>query len=164
MKNKYHLQAFTLLELLIVMLISGIVFTLAGGVYLTFSKTIKSWQEKGETQQSLYLFEEKLSGEINNCRWIEPVRNGFMLRYSSKQPVYYQFGDTFIIRNSVNTRDTFFFHLNNYSFRKLKTDSIELIDKIIFTATVKQDSFPVEIRKSYASEMLYNLTHHDDTD
>lgn len=152
------------MELVVVMLISGIILSLAGGVYLTWLKTYHTWQNSKESEQSLYLFENRLSNEVTNCRYIQQKGANISLDFENRKPICYQFEDSLVIRNTENITDTFFFQIENSSFRKIQTKQFELVDCISFTAILKGDNFPVNILKIYPNETLYNLTQHGDTD
>lgn len=160
MKSKNRVKAFTLLELIVVMIISGIVFTLAGGVYFTWLKTYKTWQSNKESEQTLYLFENRLSREVKSCTYMKNIGSGLYLTFDNHPPINYKFNKGNVLRVAEEVVDTFKFNVNSSSFRTLTIEKQELIDQISLNVVIKVDTFDITILKTYTNESLFNLSNH----
>lgn len=164
MKSSNSVKAFTLLELIVVMLISGIVFTLAGGVYLTWLKTYNKWHSKTESEQTFYLLNNRLSNEMDQCWVAKGVGNELFLTFKDREAVNYTFDNKMILRRCDLATDTFKFNIITSSFRTFEVDGDELVDEISLSLVINIDTFNLNVNKRYSNETLFNLANNGHSD
>lgn len=97
-----RLKSFTLMEVVIVMLIS---VTVLGIAYLAFSivnKQLLNYKQTSEKINETMLFCKLVRKDISNANWIYKTAAGFSCRNDSSQ-VEYEINDSLILRISVIT-------------------------------------------------------------
>jgi len=153
-----QLKAFTIIEMLVVLVLSAVVFGIAASAWLYFEKL----ENKINTSQSYLLafnkFDYLIKNDVNNANEINGNETDLYFDINNQhQKIHYQFFDTSIVRNQEDISDTLnIYYTKKYQFAKKSNDLISKID-IVFK--LYNDSIPKSYIKWYDNKTL--LEHSD---
>lgn len=145
-----RLKAFTLLELLVAMAITGIVISISGIVYNMLGRQFHSFHEANERISSAFALHSRLSSDFINASLIELNEEGMLVRQANKEPVQYRFTDKAIMRIDQYRTDTFRVgaeEVKFYSREEVKEEG--LVDELHFSATVLEQPETFRFIKQY---------------
>ncbi len=100
------IQAFTIMEVTIAMIVAGIVVMMSYTVFTIMGKSYLDFSKKNEGIASLLLFDRLLKRDFSNARLIVLASDALLLKKDGSNIIYY-FGDDEIIRRSAAVADTF---------------------------------------------------------
>ncbi len=109
-------RAFTILELLIGMILSGIVLTATFSAYRIITHQYKSYCDKSETVSEVSSFVSQLQFDFSSATTIIRVSENEIRLQSEKRTLEYSFSEKRILRNDLSKIDTF-----NISVSEIKT-------------------------------------------
>jgi prepilin-type N-terminal cleavage/methylation domain-containing protein len=134
------IKAFTLSELLVVLIISSIVISLTFVIFGLVQKHVKAIQENFKFQQERQLFERTLLNDLNTSTSHLKTRD-ILLFYKFNDTILYNFNNDFILRN----RDTF--HLK-------KTGKTTLLEnKLVREGPI--DAIKIVFNKSFGNNVIF---------
>lgn len=144
MKTK-KIAAFTLSELLVVMIISSIVVSLTFVTLGLVQKQISEIQRNFKDQQEIQLLERVLLQDLNRHQTFYQKDKDLLILHSSKDSIFYQFEEAYILRN----KDTF--HLKVVEKQFLLDNTIAKEGWI--------DAMHLEFNQSYSAKniFIYNI-------
>ncbi len=149
MKNKPHnLSAFTLLEIILVLIISAIVVSLVFSVILNLKKTFYSFYTRQESVSRLLIFKNTIEHDIDEANYIITTDEKEYLLASTTDTILYNITDQNIVRSKGGHEDTF-----HISFSALKVDYVATVaDKHLVRSISFAINDPVEIKNAYFSK------------
>jgi len=148
------IPSYTLLELIVVLAISGIVMLNIIGLYLYVQKQFYNYKDQIDYEIELVQFISTLTNDINFGNKIKSGQNEIIIEKNNSKDVLYNFRKEKILRTDERT-DTF-----NVSIRKIKTFSIDdykLINRISLDVIrgTKVSSF--NFIKNYDNATIVNM-------
>lgn len=152
-----RLKAFTILELLVSMLLSGIVISLILTFYLQFRKYLVTLEHNSGSDREIALFSNVLKRDFDRAAMIIPVDKEIIQCITSHQVIRYDFeDDRYILRLENNRTDTFNIRWTNLEWKKY-SDRTNLINEFSFDIKIDKDLyFPVSEEKRYPAQVLFN--------
>lgn len=116
------LKAYTISELVVVMVLTAIVISIAGSVFLMIKKQYSMYQTKNRKCYDLSLFTYLINRDIENAEQITWADNELNLIQSSKEYVY-GFEDEYVTRQQLQLIDTFYFKTIDLNIKFLENTS-----------------------------------------
>lgn len=136
-----RVEAYTLSELLIVLIISSIVISLTFTVLNLVQKQIKGIQLNFKNQQEIQSLERALWNDFNQYTVEYISKNNQLKCINQKDTIFYRFFNNVILRE----KDSFFTKLTN---KELFLDGITVKDGFI-------DAILLETQQSFASKKVF---------
>ena len=100
-------KAFTILELLVGMILSGIVLTATFTAYRVTLKQFQSYSERSATLTEISFFTSQLEADFEKAKMVKRISENVMLLESEKTALEYRFTDKYVLRNNFLQTDTF---------------------------------------------------------
>lgn len=151
------ISAFTLMEIIIVMIISMIVISLT---YKTLDIVTMQFRQFGKSRKHIYelsLVETLLTKDFANSACILRAEEGILCKYSDKD-IFYIFGDDYMVRREGSIVDTFNIKprlVKYYFYEQEVRDLNSYIDKVTFIHEQENTKF-FTYRKVYAADFFLN--------
>ena len=152
------LKAFTLLEMIVVMILMGLVTGIAFYAYQIISNQYHSYERSMDQNNQLLLFEKTLMQDISKSEYMEKTTEGFQCVFHDKSIIYAFTGD-YVLR-TITQPYTFFVTTENDSasfFNKTILSAGDPIQKLSFTVLVKEDTLNHVFIKAYGADVLMRL-------
>jgi len=152
------LKAFTLLEMIVVMILMGLVTGIAFYAYEIISSQYYTYQQSMDHNNQLLLFEKTLMQDISKSEYLEKTTEGFQCIFPDKS-IKYDFAGDYVLR-TITVPDTFFIKIENDSasfFNKTILSAGDPIQKLSFTVLVKEDTLNHVFIKTYGADVLIRL-------
>jgi len=160
--SRAKIQAFTILEVTVTMILAAIVISITYTAFDIISRSFQNYKEKQEEVAIMVKVDELLNKDFNRATLL--LKNGpdGIILKSNDQQTEYLFGDSSIIRTTLMA-DTFKVHMEDlqmYNERKLVTtetfdnEKAVRIDELSFTITYQERKIPYHYYKQYSSENL----------
>lgn len=151
-----QLKAFTLIEMLVVLVLSALVFGIASSAWLYFEQLSNKINDNQSYLFGYNKFDYLIKNDINSAKTISGTEASLFFE-KSEQEIYYQFLDTTIIRIQGEFSDTINIHYKKrYYFAGYSND---LIQKIDFIFELYDNSISKSYTKWYDNKTL--LEHSD---
>ena len=153
----YSLKAFTIIELMVVMLLSLIVFGVAATTYRLLYKQFTHYEKVSTIGLEMQLLHTLLQQDCNNSQSMK-VRNKAIFFQKTPFDVIYNFENEYIMRfidNAFQKTDTFFIQYQLPFFYFENKPQIEgLIDKMEIQWQLYDKPYKVTYHKVYSAEDL----------
>jgi prepilin-type N-terminal cleavage/methylation domain-containing protein len=145
-KMVYRLRGFTLLEAIIVMLISSllVLFALAGIRY--YSVLFVNIQDRSEVQTDIRMLQNALNDDVRQNEKIEYDEDLIFISYTEN--VRYQFDDNRIVRIQELISDTFKLKYQEPAIKFSKRVP-GLVEEVTIRCVNEDEMFPVNVTKQY---------------
>lgn len=151
------LKAFTLIELVIAIVLSGFVMGMGSAGYLIMSKQFRNYKSINDNVSDAAELFSVLQCDIQQAKEVIK-KSGSAIETSLKnRNVKYSFEKKYIVRNTGLVRDTFFVSTLNLetSFKNNKQELSEgLIDELSFNVGDKEQMFQFHSIKQYGADVL----------
>lgn len=102
--NRKRVAAFTLSELMVVLVVSSIVVTIAFFALNSVQKQIRNIQQTYEKQQEIQFVERLLLGDLNTHQGYYNDKKNKLVLTSLKDSIHYYFQDHVMVRNKDTIR------------------------------------------------------------
>jgi prepilin-type N-terminal cleavage/methylation domain-containing protein len=150
------MSGFTVIEVLITMVLSGIVILAAFLFYLIFNKLIIKKNNDSENLKEVLQFYDILHSDTSCSLSIRPNAEGISMQFAEKDIVMYEFTNEYAVRFINNVPDTFNLEIVDFN---TETDLTTGFIKIITLEIRKnEDAYPITIEKKYHNDVLLNRT------
>lgn len=152
------LKAYSIIEMMVVMLISMIIIGIAYNGYLFFYKQFLHFQDSSDKVANDYLFNRLMQSDISDCHFILKKSKGMDCHFGGKKIVY-EWNESYILRKDNLSLDTFYFHsIKNIAFTILEKPSMEnqLVDEVIFEDHRDERHYTFRYRKQYGADVFIN--------
>lgn len=152
------LKAFSLLEVLVALTISTILFGVVGSAYFIILENYHRYKQTQEISYDTYTLHRLLFMDMDKSSSVNAVSQNNLAYFNFKDTVYYEFQDELVVRKA-QMEDTFFIKLEevNFSYKNENVNS-GIIDQLSFSCTnAGQSSFC--FYKNYGADVLIN--HHE---
>ena len=158
--SKYKVQAFTIMEVTITMMIAAILIAVTYTSYSIVIKSYNSFTNKNNDMAVLVSLDHVLKRDFEQANIIFKDPTGFSLKKDSAL-IRYEFSNDFIVRKSARI-DTFKVQnqdvstsFENVPLLELQTtDAQNMIDELGFTIIYQKEEISYHYHKTYSSENL----------
>ena len=153
------LKAFTLLELLIGMVVSGLVVTFCLLGYFIVNKQFSNYRKVKQETSTVATLCNVMSNDFQSSkRILKNSETEFACEFNEKQ-ILYKLDKGLVLRNDLNIIDTFQVATQNVQFVSLESryeGTLKLISKISFEAMLLNEYEPFNFVKNYDAATLIN--------
>ena len=153
------IQAFTIMEVTIAMIVAGIVVMMSYTVFTIMGKSYLDFSKKNEGIASLLLFDRLLKRDFSNAQLIVLASDALLVKKDSSNIIYY-FGDGEIIRRSAAVADTFKLAVVYKEFA-FEGSPVESGTNLAYAMTANGSSPPIQ--KSIVDELNLRLQYQSQT-
>lgn len=148
--------AFTVLEMMVAMLVSGVVITMAySGLAMLNHQWIEYRNKMGQITECLQ-FKKIMDADIDKSVSVSGSDEAGLvtIMFDDSSNVKYQFGDSFLVRDNESNQDTFHFksRLNEVGYFK----TTRLITSFEISIVFQDDILPFYFSKVYSAQELLN--------
>lgn len=149
------MKAFTIVEIVVVLILTSIVISASMLLYSNMNKLQHSSFSKGEEEASLVLLTEVLRKDCQEATFLN-YSNSELNCVSNKKTVSYIFEREYVLRKGLLT-DSFPFQAVNVQVA-FADSAHRALNMVSMTLLVKSDSIPFYYYKQYQPQMLIELT------
>jgi type II secretory pathway pseudopilin PulG len=151
---KGYLPSFTIVEMLVVLALSAIVFASGAFLYLNFNKYVNTAIQKNDAENSAILFYNAFKNDVQVADVIQTNPDEVTMNSAAKGKVLYLFNDDYIIREQEEVLDTFVFDVEDLviSVNPL-TNRFNYFEARLINGDVV---YPVFVAKDYPNGDLFN--------
>jgi prepilin-type N-terminal cleavage/methylation domain-containing protein len=122
-----QLRAFTLLELLVGMILSGIVLTATFSAYHIITGQYETYRDKSEFDAEVSFFVSQLQSDFSNAKEITRISESEICFSYEKRMLHYKFSEKQVLRTDFLRTDTF--HVSVSAIETfLKSEKINSVD------------------------------------
>lgn len=152
------LNAFTLIEIIMTMLLSVVVFSL---IFWAYSISIKNYVQYNEFNSKLLSLSELdyiLEQDFFKAKEVRLIPKGIKIDFKDANDIEYNFEEEFIIRKQSEKIDSFLFTNQNLAFflnDNLSGNIDGLIDQLTFEINKGEKTFPFSFKKHYDQTTLF---------
>lgn len=152
----------TLIEVIVVMTITGVVFTLAAWVFLNISSYLNKYSTEEQQSTELTTLIKLIDSDLRKYSKHEFIENELLLYNSeNSEEVAYIFYNEGIIRQNELLTDTFKLEINNATIQNIEDNA--LLTDLSFTIKNGTSSFEFEFSKPFDNrekhQLLYGNQH-----
>ena len=153
-----RLEAFTLMEMTVALLLTGLVTGIALTAYGIIESQFQHFQGSRNGFHEVAQLNLALQRDVQSCR--EVIRNddGIYCRYQNGDQIDYAFTDEFVMRTAGQRTDTFHLKTEERSFRFEGNEQFvpELpIDAFSFKGSIQEEALPFHYFKTYGTAQLF---------
>jgi hypothetical protein len=142
------------MEMLVVLVISGIIITAALMFYLNYENLVRNKNKQMDCGKATLQFYQIFKHEFDNASMVSSQRNEVSFQFPAKTPVQYDIEQDFIVRLQDNRADTFFMQVNDLNILK---DQVTGLDKTISMELQNcGEVFPIILVKEYSNDIMMN--------
>ncbi|MGE0637866.1 MAG: type II secretion system protein J [Bacteroidia bacterium] len=156
------IRAFTLIEVIVAMILSGIVVAFAAVAFQLVSKQFMSFKKSGERINELFVFQHQLQKDVRESELILHEALGLKFIFDDNKQATYLVYEENIIRDNGTRTDTFF--VSNAEVESIlipysNIPGAEIINYISMEFKVDKDTVYAEFNKDYpvATLLKYEL-------
>jgi prepilin-type N-terminal cleavage/methylation domain-containing protein len=145
-------KAFTILELLVVLIISSIIVGIGASCYVIAERSIVQYVTVNKSISNVFLFNSIFNNDINRSDVLLKTDGGIKMIGSNFSETEYFILNKKMIRLSGDVRDTFDCNFENVDYlfeQSLVQNSNNIVDEIIFNAVVFNEKEIFHYAKEY---------------
>lgn len=146
-------KAFTLIEVTVVLIISGTVMTLAMWSYSNVMKYLRTYNEQEAANQELVLFLSHFTADLENAVVITGKRGSLQLEFP-EGVVSYDFYSDLILRAEYQYPDTFFLKTLLFDYEPLPLQK-DWVERVYLTLELSGAEYPMTFYKNYSHQQLF---------
>lgn len=148
------LPGFTIMELLVTLVVSGIVIAAALQLYLNYEGLIRGKNKQMESGKEIMQFYQVFKHEFDNSLWMKSSGNEVFFALPEKRSTHYELDREFIVRFEEHQADTFFIRVNDLN---ITSDALLGLGNGI-TMELNRDGevIPVSLLKQYSNDLKMN--------
>lgn len=159
-KNKQHIKAFTLMEMMVVMVLMGVTSSLGYIVYVKFIQYQLEYTSSSDTKNDQLLFLEQMRYDIKKYSHLVTKEDNNSIHIGSEnmnQNIVYEFHPLFTIRTQANRIDTLFVSTNELHLHQVDAKHT-IIDRVDWTFTLKNEPIHYLVAKTYSQQQLFETS------
>jgi type II secretory pathway pseudopilin PulG len=149
------LPAFTIMEMIVVMVLSGIIIAAALKLYLNYEGLVRGKTKQMEFGKETLQFYQVFRHEFDDADRITSTSSQIIFILPDKPPVQYDFEQNYITRLQNNLIDTFFVTVNDLNIRKDEATGLERV--ITMELRNYDEIFPVLMVKEYPNNLMMQI-------
>ena len=155
-----RLPAFTLIELIIAMALSGIVIGIIYSSYMIIEKQYNLIKLRDQKISQIKNLNFMLENDFKECESIIKNLNEISLKKEGNiNFIVYHFEENYIIRNKLNNLDTFWVKTKDLeaNFLNQEINSKNFIDELKIELIAFDENIVFNLNKNYASDAFLNI-------
>lgn len=148
------INAFTLLELSVVMAVAGMVFAISYSAYHIISRQYGEFKNSSERLLDISTLSAVLARDFAEAKNIKKAGDDLLLEKRDGVLITYRFEPGALIRKMEETEDRFaeIFNLRISFLGAEQNESNGLVDELY--CEIGKEAFPLHIKKQYAADVL----------
>jgi len=150
---KTRIKAFTIIELLVTMLVSSIVVSAGIYVFSTFNKAMIISNSKNLMDTEILQFQQVLKKDFIDADEIYFQYESIIINYHNDEKNYYDISDDYIVREAVNSIDTFNIQVYD-SYINYTSKNTKLVNELVLETELDKLDYPIHVYKKYPAEKL----------
>jgi Tfp pilus assembly protein PilE len=147
------LKSFTIVELCVTLLISGVVIGIAYYAYSLFLYQYKKQEAKSALIREYLLFQKAIRTDIDQAEDITDSIAYLTFRKLSNETAKYNFANDFIYRNTLSATDSFRIKKTEYYFSTV-TETSDLVNEIHIVFDLKPEKLRADFKKIYSAQQI----------
>ncbi len=152
-----RVKAFTLAEILIAMVISGILLALAVKVIQVFANIGSNQNEASSNNNKIFIIQTAFKENFTNSyRIVAEYPDQLTFIYPDGSPTLISFSSAGIVIKSQLSSDTIDVSYDSLQITRLDSTST-LVKRLSFVIQSNNSTYPVFFRKDYVNQILYNI-------
>ena len=154
---KSGIRSFTLLEMVVVMLLSSIIIAIAYQGYILFYRQYLSFKKNTEANSKISLLDSRIFSDCADSREIRKSAEGLTFIFKDKKIVYELRGEA-IIRHQAVMIDTFKFNapVISMNFNGKQVFENDLVDEIKIETQDGEETMEFRYVKKYGADVIIN--------
>ena len=151
-----RVASYTIMEMIIVMLLSSLVFTIAFKSFEIISKHYISYKRSVDEIGDYSLLDRLISSNSLQCIRIEKTQDGVAFVFE-KGRIDYDFSQDYILRTQAGAKDTFILEAASYKLLYLGKEVMEdanIVDEVFVEGSIKGEVRRFNYFKQYAANEL----------
>jgi len=149
-----QLKAFTVMEIIVTMLLSGIIIAASLSLYLNYSNLVRLKNKQIQCGKENLQFYQIFKHEFDQASTIRKIDKQVTIALQDKTIVTYEFDQDYIVRSKNNLSDTFFIKVNN--FEALGDETTTNCKVIKMDLNNCGEIYPILLNKTYSNDVLMN--------
>ncbi len=158
-KLMIKLKAYTVMEVIVVMIISAIVISICYTSFDIISSQYRTYKEHNEKVNRSLLLDVLLNKDFNACEAVKITDEGFECAYRGKK-IYYEISETKLIRMEEQVTDTFAVSSGTITFgflgKEVSTPGA-FVSSLSFTTLEKEMEQHYFYSKEYGADFLMEI-------
>ena len=151
------IKAFTLMELLIGMIVSGLVVGFCMMAYFIIFKQFNTYKNTKQSISNIVLLHTVIANDFTNAKTIKSTANNNLVLSNGDNNITYRFTNKMLTRVNKETTDTFTVESKNWeSVFVMGNDDekLKIVNKFSFDATVLGEEESFTFTKRYAADVV----------
>lgn len=156
MKNSKYIQAFSIVEVMVSMVITAIIVGLIFGVFTIISEQIVAFKKENEQTADFNRLSYSLNKAVFDSEKMTARINGVYFQTYDGDTILYQKEETYLIRKAQKFTDTFKLQLN-----EIRVDSVfnssksKVFQKLELELFINENTIPLRFYKPiYANQLI----------
>jgi prepilin-type N-terminal cleavage/methylation domain-containing protein len=158
--SRRKIRAFTLVEVIVTLVVSGVVVSLAGSSYYVVKKQFQHFELRNKKVLQVKQLNYLLSKDFKECNKVLKAQNSIEVVYKQRPNVSYSFGGKGIIRNQSSRQDTFYGHYTIKSVQLLgeeqRANNVP-IDRLTLRCKLEGSYYHIHCEKRFSARQLMKL-------
>jgi len=154
-----RIKSYTIIEMLVVMLISALSIGITYTCYILVTKQYLSYKKNSDELAQVFLMDKLLTRDIAGSKKIERTSEGLQC-YFQREIISYEFTDSYVLRHAAIV-DTFHISIPEETsfkwFDKIENIPGNLVDEVSFAATYKEEKINFYYKKQYGADVLMTM-------
>lgn len=151
-------KAFTILEVLVALVVSSIVFGIASLSYTILFSNFVRQADKDKQIETIQRVREYINYDVFHAGKVLSTTDGMHLEFNNgRKAVDYRFAPEFIIRETMQVNDTFklmaFDRKQNFQ-QKAVVEPGALLDELLFTGDLFGEKIQFHFKKIYGADVM----------
>jgi hypothetical protein len=153
---KQRVTGFTVMEILVTMVLSGIVVLTAFQFYNIFNKMLLHKTKTMEEGKEILQFYNVLTNDATRAISLKSSVNELQMKLPENDFILYEFFDEYVVRTRNTLVDTFLVKVTDMNTEKELTTGFD--KTITMELLTDKEIFPVLFEKTYPNDILLNMT------
>ena len=152
-------KAFTLIELVVVMIISGILFSIAYFSFFIISQRFNHFSSASSSVMEISNLQTILNKDFDEAEFLQLQGDDLIVKKDSLELLYH-FEEDYLLRTQLDQVDTFHIPIENKSYyfkNAIYYLNTGYIDELEFTSEYHDEKFHFHFHKDYSTEQLINF-------
>jgi hypothetical protein len=147
-----RMQAFTIIDLIIALIISGIITGMGYYILQVLNRQITTYQKKVEVFNDFFLFETAWQQDWEKATYIRNTGNlEWTFEFSNGTPVSYRLHNHRLIRHGETYRDTLPVFISNVQYH---SNAMQLVEMFDIDLRIAEANVPCTYHKTYPAKDL----------
>lgn len=155
---KKRLKSFTLIEIMVALIITGIVASMATWAFSNVQKYVTAYWKNEAQNLDFAQFISMLNKDMLESETINYQNDKLLFIRNNSEVLEYSFYDYCIVRSDKRIDDTLFIEINMFGVTPLEIEP-NLIKEISVTLIMGKVEYPMVFTKYYSRQQIFSLTY-----